>query len=93
MQRLEDRDHVEALGEVRIGSVALVKPDAALDAGAGEVLLRLFDRRLVEVDAVHRDLRVGAPDRDARPAAAAGDVGDASGRIRLEPLVQLWHRR
>src|SRR5947209_3017902 len=71
----------------------MVKPNAVLDAAAGEVAPRLLDRHLVEVHPLHRNLRIGARDGHARPATAAGDVGDAGGRIRREPLVQLWQRR
>jgi hypothetical protein len=55
------------------------------------VRARRVDRRLVDVVAVDARLRVRARDRDARPALAAREVGDARAG-RLQPLVHVGKR-
>ena len=93
VQRLVHVDEVVSPLEPRVGCVAVVEPDAVLDAAAREVLPRGGDRRLVEVDAVDLRVRIGPRDRNRRVALAAGDVGNPCGRIGLEPLVCLGDLR
>ena len=92
VQGLEDEDEVVPAGELGIGRVALVERDAILHAAALQVATGLLDGERVEIDTVHVHERVGASDRDAGPAAAAGDVRDARGRLGEQPFVDSGHR-
>ena len=51
------------------------------------------DRRLVEVQAVDEHARVGPRDLQRREPRAAGDVGDAGGRVGPQPGVDRRDRR
>ena len=79
---LEDGDQVVFAGERGVGGVVAHEAHALLHAGLGGVAVGLVDRGGVLVDAVDAGERVGARDVDARPAAAACDVGDVRGRRR-----------
>ena len=93
VQRLVDVDEVVLPVQPRIGGVAVMERDAALDAAPVEVLSRRRDRGLVGVDSVDLSLRIRACDRDRRVALAAGDVRDTRRRIGLEALVHLGNLR
>ena len=80
MQRLEDRHEARLTRKRRIGGIPLVKDDAVFDLTSRQVFTRLRDRHGVEIDAIDLYQRVCLGDRDARPAAPAGDVRYPGGR-------------
>ena len=80
------------MGEPRVGRVRVVEAHPVLDAASRKQLAGAVDRRPVQVDPVDGHLGVAACDRDRRSAQPAGDVGDAGGRIGLEPFVDVRDR-
>ena len=92
MQRLVDVHEVVLPLQARVGGITVMESHAVLEPAAGEVLLGRSDRRLVDVDPVDHCLRIGPRDRHRRVALATGDVADASGRIGLQPLVDVRDR-
>ena len=92
VQRLVHVDQVVAPLQARVGRVALVERHALLEAGPREVRLRRLDRGPVRVDPVHDRVRVRPRDRQRGEALAAGDIGDPSRRVGLQPLVHIGDR-
>ena len=87
VDRLEDRHEVVAALELGIAGVAVLEANPVVQS-CSAAFARDLDGCLVDVEAVHRHLRVGAGG-DARPAGAAGGVRDRGGRVCLEPLVHV----
>ncbi len=83
VQGLADEGQVVLALQGGVGGVADVEGGAPGDPLGGGVGAGHLDGRGVEVEAVHAGIGVRQGDGDARPAGAAGEVGDASrGRIR-----------
>lgn len=91
VQRLEDESRVVRDCQLWVSGVAHRERDAVGDVGACQVVARLADRGLVEVETVDADLRVGAGECDARLAGAACDVGHAGRWVGLQAGVQIGH--
>ena len=95
VQGLADEGQVVLALQGGVGGVADVEGGAPGHPLGGGVGAGHLDRRGVQIVAVHARVRVGEGDGDARPAGAAGEVGDAGrGRIRRggpgEAGVEVW---
>ena len=65
--------------------------DPVRDTGFAGVGLGQFDRRLVEVEAVHGGVGIAKRDGDGGPAGAAGDIRHSRAGLQLRVYVgDLW---
>ena len=91
MHCLHDHGQVVAVRGRGVGGVTGMERDPVRDTGFAGVGLGQFDRRLVEVEAVHGGVGIAARDGDGGPAGAAGDIRHPRPGLQLRMHVgDLW---
>lgn len=77
---LEGEGRVEGTEVRHVVTVGIVEPHPVRDSGGDRVRASCLDRRLIDVEALHRQLWVCAGEGDRGPPRPGADIGNARAR-------------